>query len=388
MANVFKKYHARIVREGVLKALFCGLIVGCSVLLVTAALSWFFGFKPGLWLGLALFVICTAGSMPIFYFKKFRPTTKAIAMRVDELGLEERLLTMTELENDDSYIAMRQREDALTALKGVDHLLVKIVVSAALIVSLAVVGVFGLGMFTVEVLNYAGVIPSAVELLRGEHIPKNYTLSYKVGEGEGKIVYYTDDWRDEEIVWDSAWTEEEIEEKDYEFTHLQTVKEGKDGRLVVAEPSEGYVFLAWSDGVLDPYRQDFSVKHSIKVKAIFAEIDPGAEDEMLQQEMSFKPSEEKEGNGGKSDVPPPPQQQQQQKPGPNDDPNNGGGAGDGGSANENIRDGSTFYGDLYEDAQQNGMDRLNQESGRTDAEKGDVNDYYEGIKKGKSEKGN
>lgn len=388
MANVFKKYQTRIAREGFIKALFCGLIVGCSVLLVSAAISWFFGFKAGLWLSLALFVVCTAVVTPIFYFKKFRPTTKAIAMRVDELGLEERLLTMTELENDDSYIAMRQREDALNALKSVDHLLIKIVVSAALIVTLAVVGVFGIGMLTVDALHYANVIPSGIALLTEPHVPMNFTLSYKVGDGEGKITYYTDDWRDEEVVWDSAWTVDEIEENDYENAHLQTVVEGKNGRAVVAEPSEGYVFLTWSDGVQDPYREDRSLTRSIRVTAIFAEIDPNADEEAAEQER--KPGDDERDSDKKQkpdkDAPPPDesdkqQNQQDQEP---SDPSDGDGRSDGGSKNENINDGQSYYGDSYGDSYGDAMESSKQEGGRSEGDQSDLGDYFGGLKKGKS----
>ena len=120
--SLFEKYRSRVVREGVLKAVFCGLIIGFAVFIVSAAALWFTGVTWGIWLSLALFLVCTGISVPIFYYAKFKPTAKAIAKRIDKLGLEERILTMMELENDQSFIAMKQREDAVQALKTADHI--------------------------------------------------------------------------------------------------------------------------------------------------------------------------------------------------------------------------------------------------------------------------
>ena len=110
--NMFRKYRKRLVAEGVAKSLIFGLLVGFAANIVIATVSCFVKVE-GLWLiSIGLLLVGTLISAPIFYFAKFRPTTKQIAARVDRrLGLEERTITMLELENDDSYIAMRQRED-------------------------------------------------------------------------------------------------------------------------------------------------------------------------------------------------------------------------------------------------------------------------------------
>ena len=117
-SQLYLKYHKRINRESVIKSLLLGLIVGAAVLLATSFLAWMTN-PDFLWLAVIAFVLVTAGFTPLFYYKKYKPTTKAIAMRVDALGLEERLLTMAELEGDDSYLAKRQREDALRAMETV-----------------------------------------------------------------------------------------------------------------------------------------------------------------------------------------------------------------------------------------------------------------------------
>ena len=53
---------------------------------------------------------------------------------------------MAELENDDSFIAMKQREDAMKAMKSVSSEMLKIAVSVPLIAALAISATLGTGM--------------------------------------------------------------------------------------------------------------------------------------------------------------------------------------------------------------------------------------------------
>ena len=249
--KLFQKYYKRVAKEGVLKALLIALSIASGALALTAAFSWFFGFKAGLYIGIALFVVILGALTPLLYIRKFRPSTKAIAQRVDELGLEERVLTMTELENDSSYLALKQREDTVHALKQVDHMLIKIAVSTALIVVTAAVVVFGAGFMTVDTLYVAGVIPSGVSLISEAVGDKSYIVSYDVDlsneaiaalkeaeveipeSGYGFVYYYDEEnWRTQDKF------EDQIE-----------INEGEAAPAVLAVASRGYVFVRWSDGV-------------------------------------------------------------------------------------------------------------------------------------------
>ena len=103
--KLLEKYYSRLAQESFLKSLLWGLVVGFSALLLSAIVCWYVGFK-GIWVCIVLFAAATAISTPLFYFCRFRPTIKQTARRVDSLGLEERLLTMTELEGDNSYLSL------------------------------------------------------------------------------------------------------------------------------------------------------------------------------------------------------------------------------------------------------------------------------------------
>lgn len=257
--SLFEKYRSRVVREGILKAVFCGLIVGLAVFIVSATALWFVGVTWGIWLSLALFLAGTGISVPVFYYVKFKPTAKAIAKRIDKLGLEERILTMMELENDQSFIAMKQREDAVQALKTADHMLIKLVVTTSLIVSLSVVGVFGAGMGTVSALYTAGVIPSGQDLLHrvtaGE--PATYTVSYSVGDGQGYIL----DWTTGDVL------DTSVEDASGNFWEMFEDALQNPG-LVLEEDENGFQYYA--------YYQSASMSKSSGVKALSA---AGASDE-------------------------------------------------------------------------------------------------------------
>ncbi len=374
--EIFRKYYKRVAKEGVLKSFLIALCFGLGSLGVTAFFSWFFGFKAGLWIGIALFAAVTAGLTAALYFLKFRPTTKQIARRVDELGLEERVLTMTELEGDSSYIAMRQREDTLTTLKGVDHMLLKMVVSASLIAAVSACGLAGLALTTVDALYFADVIPSAMTSISETVGVKKYAFSY-VAElsdsavaayqaaelpvpesGFGEVYYY-----DEE-----TWSLSELFEGEIE------VKEGEYAPAVIAMPAEGYVFLQWSDGSRDQFRKDIAQKN-LALAAFFEPLpDLDVQDPQLQDPLTPQP-QQGSGNGESNNEP---------QEGESGEGNSSGSEGAGGapnSASNKYLDGETYYGHGFGEAYQEAQDRLNSDSSLTDEQKGWVNGYYESIER-------
>lgn len=364
MTNPMKKYRARIVREGVLKSLFIALAAGSGTLALCALLSWFFGFTAGLFVGIGLFVLVTAALTPTIYFAKYRPSVKAVAARVDALGLEERILTMTQLEGDDSYIARMQRQDAQRALEKADHMTLKIAVSAGLCVLLSFALAFGLSGATVGSLYNAGVIPSGMQLIAKNKPVTTITLSYSAQENSGGAI----------CLWDEDWEEPELLEDGVSYE----LHEGEEAPAVYALDGTNATFIGWSDGVATRYRKDVASK-SANIVALYSTVmfeEPPRDDQIM--------SDTSDNNNDNQDGPTP-NQDGPNKPGdlPNPDAT-GGGSGGKTSDSKQIVDGSTYYGDRFEDAYGDALDRLGSDDGISDELKGWISEYYDSIRKGES----
>lgn len=342
MAEIFRKYYSRLAKEGFLKALLWGLIIGFSAMLITATVFWFVDFKH-FWVAILVFVGISGAVTPIFYFKKFLPTTKSIAMRVDELGLEERILTMTALEGDESYIAMKQREDALKALTTVNAQMLKFAVSLPLIIATAVAGLCGMGMTTVSALSANEVIKSGKDIIEESTAvpPKQFEVSYKAEKG-GMI----------------------------EGKEFQLVYEGEDALPVMAIPDDDWIFVEWSDGYTDPYREDFEITKDMELTAIFAMLEDGADG------FDGVPGEEGDEAGDK-----PSDKKGQAPPGETEaKPGEGEQTGGRYEQNNQVIDGGTYYGDEYAGAYDEAMEEVSQDAGLPGDLSEIIGDYFDSIK--------
>ncbi len=346
--DLLKNYKSRLAKEGWLKAALCGMSVGFSADILCATAFWVFGIKL-FWICILVFAAVTAIATPLFYFCRFKNSRRQVASRVDMLGLEERILTMTQFENDDSYIARRQREDAINALKSVNSSFIKIAVSASMVVACCVTLVLGVGATAVS----AVADKSLMDLIREKQeekdaIENTFHLTYGVKDSVGGRV------------------DGELE---------QTVKGGEVGKTVQAVADDGYVFVGWTDGYVDATRTDADVKKDLTVNAVFVEIEDNEEDDETVEEKG----EGEQGNGNSSD--------DQQKPG---DPGDGSGssdeAGDGAgagadAASNQVIDGSTYYGDEYSGSLSDAQDSMNSDSNLSGDEKGVIGDYFHNIQK-------
>ena len=343
--NLFQKYYKKLSREGLIKAILNGLSIGAITLFIASFIFWMTNPKL-FWIGIVLFVGVTAGASWLLYYKKYKPTTKAIARRVDDLGLEERLLTMLELENDDSYRAMRQREDAQAALSKVDADMLKVIISSATKILVSCVGVIAIGMSTVSTLSSAGVLPSGREMwhdLFGAP-PIRYELTYAI-DGEGQLIF-----EDGTIVNTGE-------------THTVTVLEGEDSGEVYAVSAKEWVFIEWSDGFPYPTRTEKSVGKKMTITVVFTQILGSA------------------GNNGAFDIPndlPPVEGDGKPSSSPNKTPSNT----HGGTyePSNQIIDDKTYYGDEYDAAYDKIQEELAQDGEILEEQKDITAGYLGGIK--------
>ena len=339
-----QKYYLRLATEGVLKALLWGLTIGFGALAILGALYWMMGWSS-VWVCLVVWGVVSAGMTVALYYKTFKPTTKYIAHRVDNLGLHERILTMTELEGDESYIAKRQRQDALEALETVGPELLKIGVSARTIISSAVSAVVGIGLVIVAFLTSAGILRSGQEVIQGPADPVvKYTVTYTVKEGcVGEI----------------------------QGEAVQEVVVGEKSTGVAAIAGEGWAFLRWTDGVENPYREDVVTENNKMYIAVFVEVVAGGLGDVNDGDPDDAPGET---GAGQDTQPDKDAEQGDEAKGKYEEINQ-------------IVDGKTYYGDLYGEAYEEVMDELAGEAYDEDV-KEIVGGYFDNIEKDKQQEEN
>ncbi|MBO4939622.1 MAG: hypothetical protein J6D30_01150 [Clostridia bacterium] len=354
----FQKYYAKLRNEGILKAFLCALIVGFASLFVSAIVFLILEIQA-IWICAVIFGAVTLLLTPIFYLTKFRPNKKSIAKRIDELGLEERLLTMTQLEGDDSYIAKKQREDALKALGTIHSGLIKYAVSASLIIAVVISAVVGVIPPTVAAI--------AMNLPQEEEQKIEYTLTYKVQNIQmGKIV-----------TWDNeqSTADKDVNGKEKGSVVLKAFDGEDAAQGVSAMAYDGYMFVAWSDGYVGqhgevtPYRIDVSVEKSATIWAIFAEAESGVDDDENEDDLPNDLPWDENGEPGEQGPPTP----------PTGDPNQNDGNGGRAEANNQVVDGETYYGGELDGAISDAMEGVNGNGSIGGEEIGIIGGYFGGI---------
>ncbi len=297
----FGGHDGKLGLEAIIKSALAGVGFGATLAFVLATVSWFLEFN-----GLAAIIISFAVGAAlfgfVFYKTVFHPSVIKNARRLDRYGLDERLVTMVELEGDDSYLARRQREDAMSALGQLDKNKVKVIIPTLLIVLSILFGVLFAGMSVVEGLSEAEIMPSGAEVWNTIFPPEpldEFTVEYSAGKG-GHII----------------------------GTEKQTVIEGEDAERVLAVADDGYMFYAWSDGEVNPSRQDKDIEKDTAVSAVFILVDD-LDDEFEDEDEPTDAPGEQRGPGG-------------------DQMDSSAGGGKYEEVNQVI-DGETYYRDVYDE---------------------------------------
>ncbi len=306
--KIFQKFYRRLAAEGFVKSLLWGAGAGFAVNLILGVVFYCIQFEM-LWLSVVCGAAVLAAVAAILYFAKYRPTIRQVAERVDRLGLKERLITMVELQGDDSYMAVRQREDALAHLQKAGAQKLKLNVRAAAVISVCVLALFSCSVTAAAALSLAGELPSIDEILPA---PEEETV-----------------WVQVEYMADEGGRVEDAA--------IQIIPKGGDCEEVLAVADDGYVFDIWSDGVTTPDRKDTNVGQSMTVYALFIKVN----DEQADGEKSDEVGDVNENEGG------------------GNMPSDGGAAGKYEEYNQVI-DGETYYRDIYREYYDKAMQILDE----------------------------
>ncbi len=329
--KVFKRFYNRLALEGIIKASFIGIMISSVASAISSLILYIIGFNA-IYIAIVVFFATLLLATGLVYFIKYKPTDKDVARRVDLEGLKERLITMVELKDNDSFMAQKQREDALAQLKRVQGIKIPfafkrlniILASVFLIVMLAANITIGVSL--------NGGLPSFDDIIDNNKPVNNVNVSYF--EGEGGYI-------DGEIY--------------------QIVQVGTDTSEVVAVADDGYMFDIWSDGVTTPNRYDKNVQADIEVFAIFLRIeedlDPSDGDDMLAPDDSQVPGHMPDG------IPP-----------------HGTGAAGKYEEYNQVIDGNTYYRDVYKEFYDKAIEILNNGGKVPEYMRIIIEEYYETVK--------
>lgn len=250
--EILKKYRKSLAKEGFIKALIWGCIIGFSAMTVLAVLFYCIG-APLVWLAPVIGIALILAGTAVLYFAKYRPTLKQVAERTDMLGLKERVITMVEMEGDTSYMAVRQREDTAVQLQKFSNRKLKLQIMLVPLIIACLLALLGISSTTVSAMSVSGAVPGIDELLPDSSEETSLVQVMYMEEDGGHI----------------------------EGEPVQIVSAGGDCTEVVAVADDGYVFDIWSDGVTTPERTDKNVVQSMTVFALFIELgDDTAGEEM------------------------------------------------------------------------------------------------------------
>lgn len=242
--RIFDKFKSKLTLEAILKACLTGASAGFLVGGLIALISWLCGYKTGVWIAVGAGAGTAIAVGLLLYFLKFKPSVKQAARRVDALGLEERAITMLDYEEDNSYIADCQRNDAQAHIDAVKASSLKMALPNWLVGLASGAAVFGITFSLVCGLYMGGVVPSP----SGNVDPmESFIEATYIAEEGGEIDGETD----------------------------QLLKPGDDATSVTAVAMDGYVFVGWSDGNKNPGRTDLKVTADLEVTALFESLNDG-----------------------------------------------------------------------------------------------------------------
>ena len=356
----FKKLYSRYLKKFFINIALQSALISLSILLALTVVFWIIGFKY-FWIAFIVFAVVYGASFLTLYLIK-KPSEKEFFMTLEDMGLEQRAITMYEYMEDDSLIAKLQRENAKENIKNKDYKSLKISVSVALLSVVGVIFAASAGTSVAAGLSANRIIPSVGEAIAEIQEEKEFEIEFKT-DGCGVI----------------------------EGDIFQVVKAGEDALGVNAIPEDGWYFYSW--GVYDekygevitddmnqnkedhdPYREVTNVDRNYTYYAVFKELedDQNNDGDSDDSDSLKRPEDEK------------PQKPTDSQQGSSDQNSEGGGEG-GYKKQENnqVIDGETYYGDaVFDNAYSDAMEQIQGEEGNSNSEINKIiNDYYETIEK-------
>ena len=400
MENVLIEFKKKAKKQNIIKAGLCSVAISLLFNIPFLIAFWIMDYKYKFIICTGIFIIGISVLFPVLYFKKFKYTEIQLAKRIDDLGLEERVLTMIELKDNNSFIAKKQKEDTLNVLKTVEandlegkyrkqsFLSIFSTALASLVITLSL-------MFPNirETIIAHGELKYTIEV-SAEGL--GFVIDYSKYENQSLINAVSKKQEQDQI--DKINNKEIVELKQFptafsnrisvnyryfedidatmvldgaNFEDISYRIKSDETHILMALPYKGYVFIGWSDGCVSPFREIDN--YSTDLIALFDEVSSVGEDLPDKQK---EPGDKDGSDGGESDGIGP----EGNGTGKTNNDDSWGDGAKGSPANQVIN-GETYYGDIFNQSYQEAVERIKNDTNLTDAQKKAITDYFESIRK-------
>lgn len=400
MENVLIEFKKKAKKQNIIKAGLCSVAISLLFNIPFLIAFWIMDYKYKFIICAGIFIVGISVLFPVLYFKKFKYTEIQLAKKIDDLGLEERVLTMIELKDDNSFIAKKQKEDTLNVLKTVEANNLKGKYKKQSFLS-----IFSTTLASL-VIALSLMFPNIKETIIAHGEPK-YTIEVSA-EGFGFVIDYSKyenqslinavSKKQEQDQIDRINNKEIVELKQFptafsnrisvnyrcfedidatmvldgaNFEDISYRIKSDEIHILMALPYKGYVFIGWSDGCVSPFREIDN--YSTDLIALFDEVSSVGEDLPDKQK---EPGDKDRSDGGESDGIGP----EGNGTGKTNNDDNWGDGAKGSPANQVIN-GETYYGDIFNQSYQEAVERIKNDTNLTDAQKKAITDYFESIRK-------
>lgn len=400
MENVLIEFKKKAKKQNIIKAGLCSVAISLLFNIPFLIAFWIMDYKYKFIICAGIFIVGISVLFPVLYFKKFKYTEIQLAKKIDDLGLEERVLTMIELKDDNSFIAKKQKEDTLNVLKTVEANNLKGKYKKQSFLS-----IFSTALASL-VIALSLMFPNIKETIIAHGEPK-YTIEVSA-EGFGFVIDYSKyenqslinavSKKQEQDQIDRINNKEIVELKQFptafsnrisvnyrcfedidatmvldgaNFEDISYRIKSDEIHILMALPYKGYVFIGWSDGCVSPFREIDN--YSTDLIALFDEVSSVGENLPDKQK---EPGDKDGSDGGESDGIGP----EGNGTGKTNNDDNWGDGAKGSPANQVIN-GETYYGDIFNQSYQEAVERIKNDTNLTDAQKKAITDYFESIRK-------
>lgn len=400
MENVLIEFKKKAKKQNIIKAGLCSVAISLLFTIPFLIVFWIMDYKYKFIICAGIFIVGVSVLFPVLYFKKFKYTEIQLAKRIDDLGLEERVLTMIELKDNNSFIAKKQKEDTLNVLKTVEANDLKGKYKKQSFLS-----IFSTALASL-VIALSLMFPNIKEIIIAYGEPKyiikvsaeglGFVIDYSKYENQSLINAVSKKQEQDQI--DKINNKEIVELKQFptafsnrisvnyrcfedidatmvldgaNFEDISYRIKSDETHILMALPYKGYVFIGWSDGCASPFREIDN--YSTDLIALFDEVSSVGEDLPDKQK---EPGDKDGSADSESDGIGP----EGNGTGKTNNDNNWGDGAKGSPANQVIN-GETYYGDIFNQSYQEAVERIKNDTNLTDAQKKAITDYFESIRK-------